>query len=335
MENLGLALQLALISKKDFVIQTTDYHDCLNSLKCLASEGFNIDDIVEVDLQALDVDFNAIAETIINPEGFVYSMIIWKNLETVKLDFDRKRNLLRVLDELSRYGKVSSRNTDHEPFQLGDRMVRKPPICILVPIIVNGTHMPKINPQIKSRFFYSQLYIPQDGDESKLQSSEVDILLARCRLETVFVKATVEEYAFSLFVFARSHRLCSLAPLSSRPPLSARENVLLLAKALVVARSADDERLFVTPEHVKVAFRKVASWLIDWETNPLFSGDGEKDDYRRKMEISMLTGDWFGSEWRHVENYITKNTSKPDNNSTTGFTNPLVEDVLLSVQPPL
>lgn len=335
MEYLDLALQLALIAKRDFVIQTSDYEACVKSLKYIATEGFGIEDIVEVDLKELDVSFEAIAESIVNSDLMVYSMIIWRNLENVELDFERKRNLLRVFDQLSRYGKVSSRNKDTEPFQLGNRMVRKPSLCICIPVIVNGAHMPRIDPQVKSRFIFSQLYYPIKNDSIAFDTSREDILSARSRADGVYVKATVEEYASSLFVFTRSHRLCSLAPLSSRPPLSARENVILLAKALVLARSTDDERFFVTPEHIKIAYRKVAQWLVDWETNPIFNGTNEEEDYRRKMEISMLTGDWFGSEWKHVESYLKQNASAGDPNSTTGFTNPLVEDVLMSVQPPI
>lgn len=330
-----MALKLALIAKRDFVVQTTDYEACVESLKYIAKEGFGIKDIVEVDLKELDVSFDAIAERLVNSDLMVHSMIIWKNLENVELDFGRKRNLLRVFDQLSRFGKVSSRGKDTEPFQLGAHMVRKPPLCILIPVIVNGSHMPRIDPQIKSRFIFSQLYFPIKNDSITFDTNREDILSARTRVDEVYVKATVEEYASSLLVFTRSHRLCSLAPLSSRPPLSARENVILLAKVLVLARSDDDERLFVTPEHIKIAYRKVAQWLVDWETNPIFNGTNEEEDYRRKMEISMLTGDWFGSEWRYVESYLRKNASKGDPNSTTGFTNPLVEDILMSVQPPI
>lgn len=336
MENLGLALQLALIAQRDFAIQTNEYLVCVDTLRQIAAERFGIDSIVEVDLQDLDVDFERITESMVKEDGVLHNIIIWKNLENLQLDLGKKRNLLRVLDQLSRYGKVSSRGLDEQPLQFGGQMVQKPPLCVVIPVIQNGEHMPRINPQIKSRFFFSQLYLPTENDTIKLFTSQQLILEMRELMKTVYVKATVQEYVFSLFVFTRSHRLCSLAPLTSRPPLSGREDVLLLARALVaVQHFGHDEALYMTPEHVKVAYRKVAQWLVDWETNPIFNGTAEEDSYRKKMEVSMLTGDWFGSEWRYVDNYLTKNASTKDENSTTGFTNPLIEDVLMSVQPPI
>ncbi|KAK8442590.1 hypothetical protein ACI3LY_002376 [Candidozyma auris] len=336
MNNVGLALQVSLISQRNLVIQTTDYDDAVDLIRTAAHVNYDINDIVEVDLLALDAQFDGITDCMVKEDGSLYNFVILKNLECVHLDFEKKGSLLRVLNQLSRFDKVASRNMENEPLKFGKHIVYKPSLFALIPVIRNGNNMPAINPQIKSRFFFSQLYIPIANDTYNHQCTVDDILQARRRLSTVFVKATVEEYAHSLFVFTRSHRLCSLAPLTARPPLSARENVMVLAKALTFVKDTpQDGPLFVTPALIKVAFRKVAYWLVDWETNPLFNGEGESDDYRKKMEISMLTGDWFGSEWRYVENYLAKNTQTTDAHSTTGFTNPLVEDVLTSVQPPI
>lgn len=335
MENVNLALRLALIAEKHFVIQTSDYDACVDSLRRIVLENFEIDDVVEIDLKSCDVNFSDITKNMTTEDNTIRRITLWKNLESILLDFERKCSLLRVLDELARYGKPSAKTANNEKFQFGDQLVRRPPLCIVIPVIQNGDHMPRITPQIKSRFFFSQVYHHRENDYISSPMDEDSILQARSCLGKVFIKATVEEYVSSLFVFTRSHRLCSLAPLSSRPPLSGRENVLLLARALAVVQHTNpEEAMFVTPEHVKVAYRKVAQWLVDWETNPIFNGEVDAD-YRKKMEVSMLTGDWYGSEWKHVANYLEKHTSVKDERSTTGFTNMLVEDVLSSVQPPI
>ncbi|KAI5963073.1 uncharacterized protein KGF55_002865 [Candida pseudojiufengensis] len=103
--------------------------------------------------------------------------------------------------------------------------------------------------------------------------------------------------------------------------------------------------LFVTPEYVKIAIRKIGYWLVDWEYNTKFANT---NDYKfsnneeqtkilenKKLEISMLTGDWYGTDYYHANDYLKGYKHKKDYDSPTGFTNKIIEDCISSVRPPL
>lgn len=160
---------------------------------------------------------------------------------------------------------------------------------------------------------------------------------ARDTIPKIYLSPEIQGYIYSLVVHCRVHRLCSLAPLQTRLLTRAVASINLLAAAMVAWKETDPERWFVTTEHCKVAFRKVAYWLVDWEQLEMYTDpqtDLEKE-YRKRMDFSILTGDWVGSELAYIDAYLKTYKGKRDVSSLVGFTNRLVDDALRAVQPPM
>lgn len=93
--------------------------------------------------------------------------------------------------------------------------------------------------------------------------------------------------------------------------------------------------LFVTPLFVKSATRKVTYFQVDWELDTIFSRDWTGSEKRQQQEITMLTGDWFGSEWTYVRRYIDHHRSQVTNDTPTGISNDIVEEAIERVRPPI
>lgn len=325
------------------MLLTNKPSSCIDLLQHLLLELYGVTDIVEIDLLQCENDFyhHITDQMVIREEGMqpkLHEIIIWKNLESAKLDFERKNSIVQIFNELEQYNTLRSRNRNNdEPFKLGNFMVLKPEFFLVIPVIKSSRSLPKIHQHIKDCFWFAQYCYLKEQHDRHMQGEDArsKVLKGRIALLNVFAKPQIQEYISSLLVFTRSHRLCSLAPLTTRPTLRAKDRIMELAKALVVLRGDQETQLFVTPEYVKVAYRKIGYWLIDWETNALFNDGSVESEYRKRMEITILTGDWYGSEWNSAEKYMEKFASTEDKNSTTGFTNFVVEDVLLSVHPPL
>ncbi|KAI3404233.2 hypothetical protein KGF56_002994 [Candida oxycetoniae] len=123
----------------------------------------------------------------------------------------------------------------------------------------------------------------------------------------------------------------------------------------------EEEELFVTPDYVKIAMRKIGYWLVDWEYNrefanvddlsskiydPSLDDEGEDEDNEevkqklekrrmlanKRLEISMLTGDWFGSDYYYVNEYLKQFVSVRSYESPTGFTNKIIQDYDTSIE---
>ena len=245
-------------------------------------------------------------------------------------------------------------------------------------------------------------------DKRLSNNYETTIVKLREELKSVYMSPDIKRYVYSLVVFVRFHRLASLAPKLVRLPTAAIDYIHDLCKTLIVwdaefANSARDRRmvgvgeqgqdhvsceqtthlkrnLFVTPNYVKIAFRKVAYWLVDWEYNKQFvqtddldkkeaeeekeleaeeatetepktrraPGNGKIDEHfqseilkdqqeleNKRLEISMLTGDWYGSEYYYVNEYLKTQKNERDYESPIGYTNKIVEECIESVRPPL
>ncbi|QBM87476.1 hypothetical protein METSCH_B06790 [Metschnikowia aff. pulcherrima] len=339
MENLRTAFSLALAANKHITIHTDDYAECVLALKSIVLASFSPDDVVEIDLQECHTYEEIANKMVREKEGNLpelHKVVIWKNLETLELSLRVKSEVLKIFDEIERYDKLSSRNVSrNEPISLGNAQVILPDLFIIVPVMEAGAGLPKLHRQVKDRFWFCQSHYHTYSQE--ILATEIslkDVLAARKLISTVYTNPEIQEYVCLLMVFTRSHRLCSLAPLTTRPTLRAAENILLLAKTLVAwANVGNTQKLFLTPDFVKILYRKIGFWLVDWETNQVFERKGSS--HRKRTEISLLTGDWYGSEWACVEKYLEEFRAEPDPNSTTGYTNRIVEDVLKSVLPPL
>lgn len=338
MEHVQSALAISLIAERNFVVQTNRYQLFVDAFSQILRLHFGFHDIVEIDLkQAYDSgNCEEIVDAMVNEDGKLHRVVIWKNLELLDTKNLRCKNaLVKILSELEQYDTLASRHNKADRFPFGKYSVTKPDLFVVIPVIQIGTRLPKIHQHLKERFWFSQsCFMSEKPHQRLLLLSGDEILQARLLLPSVYAKPTIQEYILSLLVFTRSHRLCSLAPLTTRPTSRTLDSIMELSKALVVWKNRHKtQTLFVTPEYCKVAYRKIGYWLVDWETNQLFNG--KEDEYRKQMEISMLTGDWYGSEWKCVEDYLEKHTSAEDKSLSTGFTNRVVEEVLGSVMPPI
>lgn len=328
-------MSLALIARRNFTCVTNNYDLCV---RLIISLLYCFDDSLswtEIDILK---DYEHLGVKMTNHKNLavptLHNIIIWKNLENFDIDRVAKKSLLDLFDQLERYNTISSKRMDpSSPIELRGHKVIIPEIFLIVPVMVLGDTVPKTHPQIKARFWFCQSVLLEKYD---LDVNECNWDLEECQaaFNQVYFDPEVREYVSSLMVFTRSHRMTSLAPLTSRPSLKATASIVDLCKALVVWNNRDErDRLFVTPDYVKVAYRKVCYWLVDWETNATFS---RKDsELQRKLQISVLTGDWYGSEWHCVKNFIKEYTSAKDARTTTGFQNKIVDNVLESVLPPL
>lgn len=354
MENAQTALSLCFLAHQNIVFLTNNRVSFISNLQVLLRDQYGIEDVVEIDLLHCHGDFyKEVTDQMVKcEEGSqprLHEVVLWKNLETVEMNFDRKNSLVRIFNELEQHNTLRSRDClNDEPFQFGNYTVRKPELFLVILVMKSGKHLPKIHPQIKDRFWFCQYCQLHDehrhsqhhkegtSDAGKeLLAGRKQVLKGRQALPTVFANAQIQEYVCSLLVFTRSHRLCSLAPSTTRLTFRALEGIMKLAKSLVVLSAEDGKLLFVTPEYIKVAFRKIGYWFVDWETNALFGDLSVESEHRKRLELTILTGDWYGSEWDIAKEYMGKFASTEDRSTTSGFTNMIVEDVLQSVRPPL
>lgn len=100
-------------------------------------------------------------------------------------------------------------------------------------------------------------------------------------------------------------------------------------------RGHEENNLFLTPTFVQVAIRKVTYFQVDWELDTIFSRHWNGPEKHRQQEISMLTGDWYGSEWVYAKRYIDEHRSQPSDQTPTGITNDIVEEAIARVRPPI
>ncbi|RKP29281.1 hypothetical protein METBISCDRAFT_18984 [Metschnikowia bicuspidata] len=338
MDNLRISLSLALIAKRHFACVTNDYEQCVAQIKSLLAAHDDSLSFTEVDILRDHKDLAQRMTQLGNKSvPVLHNLTVWKHLEKFPADIAAKNGMLDMFDELEQCNTANAQDSrGNEPTMFQVRNVVVPDICIIVAIIVAGDSMPKINALVKEWFWFCQSVF--FGKERLNEPEKCEWNLSECRalLTKVHFAPDVREYVASLMVFTRSHRLTSLAPLTSRPTLRATEAIVELARALVAWNNrTSHNRLFVTPDYVKVAYRKVCYWLVDWETNATFLSPTKESEHDRRMQISVLTGDWYGSEWPSVKGYLKKYESTFDRKTTSGFRNKLVDDVLESVMPPL
>lgn len=338
MNNLQTSLSLALIAKRNITCVTNDYEQCVHLivsfLRCY-DESLSY---TELDILREYQDLASKMTSHSNSNAStLHNIVIWKNLEGLQMDLVAKSGLLEAFDQLSRYNTVkASRMPPDSPIDFQGIKVIKPNVFVIIPVMILGLTVPRIDSLIKERFWFCQSVFFDAELQPKVLEWDWDLEECQNLLPKVFFDPEVREYASSLMVFTRSHRLTSLAPLTSRPTFNATVAIVELAKALVVWNNRyNHDRLFVTPDYVKVAYKKVCYWLVNWETNETFAKESKESDHGRRMQISILTGDWYGSEWQRVKSFLKEFESTKDPKTTTGFRNKIVDDVLESVLPPI
>lgn len=338
MNNLRTSLSLALIAKRDFACVTNDYEQCVHLVVSFLRSYDDSLTFTEIDILkgyrdlASEMTYNTSSNV-----SVLHNIVIWKNLEGLQLDLVAKSGLLEAFNQLNRYYTVeASRTPCHTPIDFQGTKVLKPEIFLIIPVMQLGLTMPKIDNLIKERFWFCQSVFFEANQRPNIEPWDWDLEECQNTLPRVFFDPEVREYVSSLMVFTRSHRLTSIAPLTSRPTFNATVAIIDLAKALVVWNNRySHDRLFVTPDYVKVAYRKVCYWLVDWETNKTFISESKEAEHEKRMQISILTGDWYGSEWHCVKSFLKEFESTQDPKTTTGFRNKIVDDVLESVLPPI
>lgn len=338
MNNLRTSISIALIARRNISCVTNDYEQCVRLIVDLFKTYDDSLSYTEIDIQR---DHSELPANLLHTNNagtqLLYNIVIWKNLETCNLERKARNGILDVFDEVEQYNTKASKGAQSlEPIVLNGRQVHVPEIFIIIPVMVLGSTMPKIDPLIKERLWFCQSLFLDDNNRTCTTNWDWDLEECRNRLKDVYFDPEVREYVSSLMTFTRSHRLTSLAPASSRPTYKATVSIVDLCKTLVVWNNRHDrDRAFVTPDYVKVAYRKVCYWLVDWERNETFMNNAPGNELQRKMQISVLTGDWYGSDWHCVKTFIREYALVKDMRTTTGFRNKLVDDVLNTVLPPL
>ncbi|KAK6466103.1 hypothetical protein DFJ63DRAFT_333482 [Scheffersomyces coipomensis] len=216
-----------------------------------------------------------------------------------KVKPELQKILYMLLTKIDLYDTNESRHNP-KPVILKGYTINRPSLFTSITVLDNKLYHMKIDQYLKAKFWFSINYVFEPN----------------------------HEYETKNIVFP----LCSLAPRQTRLSTRSIDDVLNLSKAMVVWQRHTSDDLFVTADFVKVAMRKIGYWLVDWEYNTLYTSKEllpdrsanfdaeqvEEKDYQRRMEISMMTGSWFGSDYDYVKKYLLKSESTKDDSTPTG-----------------
>ncbi|KAK6460813.1 hypothetical protein DFJ63DRAFT_337559 [Scheffersomyces coipomensis] len=361
MDNIFTALSLSLMDRKRFVISTSN----VNTLIKLLVNGilrkvckFNESQIEVIDLLEYSNEEELIRRCVKEIEGGEYELkniLIWKNMQKVKPEL--QKILYMLLTKIDLYDTNESRHNP-KPVILKGYTINRPSLFTSITVLDNKLYHMKIDQYLKAKFWFSINYVFEPNHEYETKNIVFplenltyieNILYLRNSIQKVYVKPDIQRYIYSLVIQVRNHRLCSLAPRQTRLSTRSIDDVLNLSKAMVVWQRHTSDDLFVTADFVKVAMRKIGYWLVDWEYNTLYTSKEllpdrsanfdaeqvEEKDYQRRMEISMMTGSWFGSDYDYVKKYLLKSESTKDDSTPTGVTNIIIEEALVAVRPPI
>lgn len=358
------ALLLSFIARRRFTIWTNSVLRIGAKTESILKQQCQFEDhqIANIDLLDFLLDVDPLAsistelmERIINVEKdglrTFKNVIILRGMQ--RLSASSQKCLYEFISMIDQFDTNESQGNCTVKFN--DYVIQKPELFVIIPILDDKLYHDKLLQYLKEKFWFC-IHQKVNVDEEIApnfqswsmplahSSYEENVIFLRDQALKVHVAPDIKRYIYSLVVHSRNHRLTSLAPLQSRLLTRAIDEIRDLCVALVAVQNYNTDELFVTPDHVKVAMRKVGYWLCDWECNPLFTppskpqkhqGFDESVEYQKRMEIKMLTGDWYGSDYTYVERYIEKMRSVKDENSPTGYTNQVIEDVIAKVHPPI
>lgn len=340
MNVLTTALELAFVSSSRFAIVTGSLLPYLENA------------VVAHGLKANEVDLVEKRDQL-NTLGYYLNttnVLILRNVQ--KLTTNEQRQIYEWLDVLdNKFRQEKRRRSNDKLHRRAEDTTEKEetlendpseyPFTVILVVHI-GNSKPKVYQNLKEKFLFSinchkEFHSLQEIEQIQLHQYDDGISKLIDALEKVFVHPDIKKFIYSLVVQLRNHRLTSLSPKTSRLPTFVLDYALLLTIALVVWKSREvilsksgvTRRLFATPDFAKLAFRKVAYWLIDWEM------DFDGDDILKSLEINMLTGDWYGSDYKYVKEYIRDCRGVRDDSSPTGYTNRIVEDTIAKVAPPM
>lgn len=335
MDNVQTALALGFLAERNVAVNTDSFDEFRLRLDPVIENNFGVSAVDFDFLTSTDFYNDLVLRATVN--GKLANILVLKNLEKIHLTMFQRLGVLKFLNEVERFGTIASNKSDQRCVRFSNGAEYEvPELCMILLVCEVGDSVPFIHQHVKERFWFCQLYSTSMDPEYNADSLQQKILELRSRLPEVYMGPTVKEFISTLLTFTRSHRLCSLSPLYTRPSFRALEGIHDLACALAIWKARDEpSSVFVKPELVKIAYRKVGYWLVNWETNKYFEKGSNGQDEVRRTEISILTGDWYGSAWSKVVSYLGEHESEKDWSSATGFTNSIVEEVLLEVAPPL
>ncbi|KAK6458195.1 uncharacterized protein RJT20DRAFT_126151 [Scheffersomyces xylosifermentans] len=372
MDNIDRALLLSLISNKRFTVWTNSPSQLIKEFVSLVlhqQHHFEDADITTIDLMDCfknkdDANSDIESDLILRMTNFEKTsytfkkVILWKNLQ--HLELKHQKCLYEYINKIDQYDTNASKLHPND-IRINDYMIHKPDLFIIIPVLENNLYHIKIYPPLKQKFWFSinyQFESEQQAEEevTKIkplpftqESYQFNVQFLRKESKKVYIAPDIKRYIYSLIVHTRNHRLTSLAPRESWLSTRSVDEFRELCVALVIVQNYNSDDKFVTPDFVKVAMRKIGYWLVDWECNPLFSPDPstreerseveaenlEEIEYQKRIEINMLSGSWFGSDYAYVARYIQKSRSVRDDNSPTGYSNVIIEDVISKVKPPI
>lgn len=351
MNNVYTALSLALLGSRRFVLTTNDYEKTVSLFRTLLEKAcqFNESDVCEIDVKYYfdNRSMDELVEKMISWDDDIKAytfrrVVIWRNME--KLTYEQQKDgVFSLLNQIDEYDTNASRYKPLKEVDVGSFKVRKPQMFTIVSLIESEHAQPKIYQYVKEKFWFTQNFhydaaIDNQIDVSPLEDYAGLIMRLRTKVRPeIYTSPDIQRYIYSLVVHARNHRLCSLAPIHARLSTRAIDSIKSLAECMVVWKQYDTNKLYVTPDYCKIAMRKIGNWLIDWEYDSIFSAPSASNcdsdlEHRKQLEISMLTGDWYGSDWNYVKQYL--DNYKTDTRASN-YVNKIVEDTLKSVQPPL
>lgn len=335
MDNVHTALALGFLAERNVAVNTDSFNVFRLRLEPVVQNCFGVSAVDFDFLASTDFYNDLVLRATVN--GKLANILILRNLEKIQLSMFQRLSILKFLNEMEQFGTVASSKCLKKSVRFSNGYEYDvPELCMILLVCEVGDSVPFIHQHLKERFWFCQLYSTSMDPEYNEGGVQQLIVELRSRMSEVYMGPTVKEYISTLLTFTRSHRLCSLSPLYTRPTFRALEGIQDLACALAVWKARDKSgAVFVTPELVKIAYRKVGYWLVNWETNKFFVKGSNGLEEIRRTEISILTGDWYGSAWSKVMHYLGEHESEKDWASATGFTNSIVEEVLLEVAPPL
>lgn len=370
MENLFFAVSLALVNNTGFIINTNNYDQTSLLLQEVLRTHTKLA-VIEIDLQLVQT-IDELLEQMTQPEGSsedeenslsLYNVIIWKHLNHCSQGFQKQ--LLELFNQLKEYDTNHHKLHPKPTITIQGKVFKKPNLNIVIGLlsITSQSFHTNLIKALKEQFWFSQFYLvnKSQGDLENIGNLgdqfvdyETTLLAVRHVLPCIFQSTDIIGYIHSLIIHIRNHRLMTLAPIQTRLSSATMDNVTILAKAIIGWKNRklimDHQlnlntaklELFVTPVYCKIAIRKIGYWLVDWQikdglfdlTNQTIAQDPLLEN-RRKLVINILAGEWYGSEWEYVKEYLGNYYAVYDPHSNTGFTNKIIEDSIKLVKPPV
>lgn len=375
MNSLYTALTLSLIANnKRFVVSSYNSNTTIPAFvyqilqqQCkLKSSQIAVVDLLQVH-STIDLINQMVVSVDDNTDGELYlkNVIIWKNIQ--HLSTSQHKSLYKLLLQLDEYEMNIARLrcdkllTVFITIDNQELKIHKPEVFTIVSFLdFDHCQTHKLYVYLKEKFWLSinhNEYHDTQVPPPLRESSYFDYVLGlRKQMPTqIYIAPDIKRYIYSLIVHIRCHRLASISPKTVRVPTMTFDYICDFCKALILFKNIPER--YVTPDYVKIATRIIGYWLVDWEYNRMFSlmnrkhkeeeeeekltlanvmaKLGEELDYLKRLEIVILNGDWFGSDYFFVNEYLKHAKSKFDGDSPTGYTNRVIEDVLTIVRPPL